>query len=280
MLGERSFPAVVPAELVKQRLRDRKCQPDLLCVRERERAAARRARYREAGRAAVKLVEERVRAGLPPRSVVSVTGLPVTPAVEAMRGGAQDYLIKRNTDARSLAQGLRHAIERKRAEDALQPLGLMRRPRADKPRRPRLVYFAAAATLVAVGFLIGQATTSNETSIDAARTVRMHGVGEASTAAAVINVGRGNDEGNWSMLVSVRGLRPAPKGTYYDLWLSANGKPKYLCGTFNTKAGAAETVVRLSAAYPLQEGGFDGWIVTWHKRGQRDDKQSQLMMTT
>jgi hypothetical protein len=39
----------------------------------------------EAGRAAVKLVEERVRQGLPPRSVVSVTGLPVTPAIEAMR---------------------------------------------------------------------------------------------------------------------------------------------------------------------------------------------------
>ena len=38
-----------------------------------------------AGRAAVKLVEERVRRGLPPRSVVSVTGLPVTPRVEAMR---------------------------------------------------------------------------------------------------------------------------------------------------------------------------------------------------
>jgi cation diffusion facilitator CzcD-associated flavoprotein CzcO len=39
----------------------------------------------DAGRAAVKLVEDRVRAGLPPRSVVSVTGLPMTPAVEAMR---------------------------------------------------------------------------------------------------------------------------------------------------------------------------------------------------
>ena len=39
----------------------------------------------EAGRSAVRLVEERVRAGLPPNSVVSVTGLPVTPAVEAMR---------------------------------------------------------------------------------------------------------------------------------------------------------------------------------------------------
>lgn len=39
----------------------------------------------QAGRAAVALVEDRVRRGLPPMSVVSVTGLPVTPAIEAMR---------------------------------------------------------------------------------------------------------------------------------------------------------------------------------------------------
>jgi cation diffusion facilitator CzcD-associated flavoprotein CzcO len=39
----------------------------------------------EAGRAAVAMVEERVRQGLPPRSVVSVTGLPLTPAIQAMR---------------------------------------------------------------------------------------------------------------------------------------------------------------------------------------------------
>jgi len=39
----------------------------------------------EAGRAAVKLVEQRVRAGLPPASVVSVTGIPLSPAVLAMR---------------------------------------------------------------------------------------------------------------------------------------------------------------------------------------------------
>jgi thioredoxin reductase len=37
------------------------------------------------GRAAVALVEDRVRRGLPPKSVVSVTGLPVTAAIEAMR---------------------------------------------------------------------------------------------------------------------------------------------------------------------------------------------------
>lgn len=39
----------------------------------------------EAGRAAVAVVEDRVRKGLPPGSVVSVTGLPLTPAIEAMR---------------------------------------------------------------------------------------------------------------------------------------------------------------------------------------------------
>lgn len=39
----------------------------------------------DAGRAAVKLVEDRVRAGLPPNAVVSVTGLPINERTEAMR---------------------------------------------------------------------------------------------------------------------------------------------------------------------------------------------------
>ncbi len=39
----------------------------------------------EAGREAVARVEERVRHGLPPASVVSVTGIPLTPAILAMR---------------------------------------------------------------------------------------------------------------------------------------------------------------------------------------------------
>lgn len=45
----------------------------------------------EAGRAAVRQVEDRVRQGLPPNSVVSVTGLPRTPLIEAMEArGALD----------------------------------------------------------------------------------------------------------------------------------------------------------------------------------------------
>ncbi|MEW2546220.1 FAD-dependent oxidoreductase [Streptomyces sp. NPDC047002] len=47
----------------------------------------------EQGRAAVALVEERVRQGLPPRSVVSVTGLPLTDAVRRARAaGVLDRL--------------------------------------------------------------------------------------------------------------------------------------------------------------------------------------------
>ncbi|QIK05411.1 NAD(P)/FAD-dependent oxidoreductase [Streptomyces sp. ID38640] len=46
----------------------------------------------EQGRAAVALVEERVRQGLPPRSVVSVTGLPMT---EAIRGGRESGVLER-----------------------------------------------------------------------------------------------------------------------------------------------------------------------------------------
>jgi len=43
-----------------------------------------------------------------------------TAAVQAVRSGAQDYLVRSKTDGRTLAHGLRYAIERKRAEDALQ----------------------------------------------------------------------------------------------------------------------------------------------------------------
>ncbi len=39
----------------------------------------------EAGRRAVAIVEDRVRRGLPPASVVSLTGIPITPAIAAMR---------------------------------------------------------------------------------------------------------------------------------------------------------------------------------------------------
>lgn len=59
----------------------------------------------EAGRAAVKLVEERVRAGLPPRSVVSVTGLPINERTEAMR--ARGVLVRQSMFSEVTETGVR-----------------------------------------------------------------------------------------------------------------------------------------------------------------------------
>lgn len=61
----------------------------------------------EAGRAAVAMVEDRVRHGLPPQSVVSVTGIPVTPAVEAMR--ARGVLERRPMFSEITEDGVRWA---------------------------------------------------------------------------------------------------------------------------------------------------------------------------
>ena len=60
-----------------------------------------------AGRAAVAIVEDRVRRGLPPNSVVSVTGLRVTPAIEAMR--ARGVLERRPMFSEITEDGVRWA---------------------------------------------------------------------------------------------------------------------------------------------------------------------------
>jgi glycine/D-amino acid oxidase-like deaminating enzyme len=60
-----------------------------------------------AGRAAVAIVEDRVRRGLPPSSVVSVTGLRLTPAIEAMR--ARGVLERRPMFSEITEDGVRWA---------------------------------------------------------------------------------------------------------------------------------------------------------------------------
>jgi cation diffusion facilitator CzcD-associated flavoprotein CzcO len=59
----------------------------------------------EDGRAAVAIVEDRVRRGLPPTSVVSVTGLRNTPLIEAMR--ARGVLVRRPMFASVTEHGVR-----------------------------------------------------------------------------------------------------------------------------------------------------------------------------
>ena len=71
----------------------------------------------EAGRAAVALVEARVRAGLPPNSVVSVTGLRWTPRIEAMRD--RGVLKRQPMFSEITDDGVRWADGRELAVDAI-----------------------------------------------------------------------------------------------------------------------------------------------------------------
>jgi hypothetical protein len=132
------------------------------------------------------------------------------------------------------------------------------------PRRrlgTALVFVGAVlAATFGLGYLAGgsgSGDSGGETAgIQIARTAPLSGTGGAS---GVVNVGRDDGDGNWPMILTVRGLAPLTGGDYYTLALSKKGKPIVTCGTFNV-ADRGQRTVRMSAAYDLK--GFDGWVVT------------------
>jgi hypothetical protein len=140
-------------------------------------------------------------------------------------------------------------------DDALQPL--FGRRREHKARRPVLLA-AALATAIFVGFLLGQATTSDNSSVGATKTVQLHGTALAHGALATLKLGNEDAAGNWPMVLQVSGLPKLENGGYYALFLTKDGEPLVSCGTINV-SGA--TSVRLSAAYALERFDQDGWVI-------------------
>jgi len=140
-------------------------------------------------------------------------------------------------------------------EEALPPIRRRRTP----TQRRRLVRVVALASAALVGFLIGHATT-NSTSIEARRTVKLQGTKLDRDAIASLELGKKDSNGNWPMLLRVTGLQQLPEGGYYDLYLTRHGKPIAKCGVFNVGRGV--TVVRLSASYDLKHFDRNGWVVT------------------
>ena len=60
------------------------------------------------------------------------------------------------------------------------------------------------------------------------------------------------------MIVQVDGLDHLPKGDYYTLFMTRNGKPIVTCGTFNVSEEGV-TTIRFSIAYDLDR--FDGLML-------------------
>jgi hypothetical protein len=155
-------------------------------------------------------------------------------------------------------------------EDALEPV--FGRRRKSSPMR-RLLLAAALLTAVVIGVLLGQTSSSNPTSIDARRTIELHGTELARNAEGTLELGKGDRHGNWPMVLHVKNLKKLPDGGYYDLYLTRGGEPLVLCGTFNVDG---ETVVRFTAAYDLRRFDKNGWVVTRQPRGHHEPDQIVL----
>lgn len=156
-------------------------------------------------------------------------------------------------------------------DDALAPIwGARRKAMTQRP----LLAAAVLATAVVVGFLLGQSTgPSSKTSIDARRTVQLHGTKLARGALATLKLGARDAEGNWPMVLRVKGLPQLPRDGYYDLYLTKGGKPLVSCGTFNVRG---ETVVPLSAAYNLERFDKNGWVIVRKTPGHFEPTQIVL----
>jgi hypothetical protein len=126
---------------------------------------------------------------------------------------------------------------------------------------------AVLAATFGLGYLAGgSGSDGDETAgVQIARTVSLTG---KAGATAVVNVGRRDADGNWPMIVTVRGLAPLTQGDYYILGLSKRGKLVVTCGTFNV-ADRGRRTLRMSAAYNLK--GFDGWVVARYDAQTHDE---------
>ena len=134
------------------------------------------------------------------------------------------------------------------------------------PRRRRIAtLLVAAAVLLAAfggGYLVAHHGRDSGPAV--AFTVKMHGTAQAPEAVAALQVLDKDEAGNWPMRMRVRGLKPLPKGGYYALYLTENGKLGPACGTFRVHGGTTE--VPLNAPYRLKK--FTGWVVTQHVPGR------------
>jgi hypothetical protein len=125
------------------------------------------------------------------------------------------------------------------------------------PRRRTGLLLGLAAAIALVAFVLGYVGGRVGDNFPTAGKVAMHGTALASSATGTIQIGEIDSSGNWPLRLVVHGLKPLPRGQYYEMFLTRNGKRAATCGTFRISSGDS---VRLNAPYNLRR--FDGWVVT------------------
>lgn len=139
------------------------------------------------------------------------------------------------------------------------------------PRRRLATTLVAAAAAVAAVFGSGYWLGSANHAFESSRTVTMRGPSPAAFAS--IRLSKPDGASNWPLQIRVRGLRDLPKGGYYELLLTRDGKLGPSCGTFRTHDG--KTTIVLNAPYALRK--WNGWVVVAHTA---DEHTSPPVLTT
>jgi hypothetical protein len=129
------------------------------------------------------------------------------------------------------------------------------------PRRRLAATLVAAAAAAAAVFGGGYWVGSAQHAFTTEETVTMRGPSPAAFAS--IQLAPADQAFNWPLRMRVRGLEDLPKGGYYELLLTKDGKRGPSCGTFRTHDG--KTTIVLNAPYPLDS--WNGWIVVAHTPG-------------
>jgi hypothetical protein len=140
-------------------------------------------------------------------------------------------------------------------------------------RRKGAAFLLAAAVTAAafgIGFLVGDRGGDQ---FRAGDTFAMHAVDASSPAKGSIQIGDRDRGGNWAIQLRVSGLEKLPKGEWYALYLTENGKITAWCGAF-AAASRGRTVVRMSVPYKLEPGVK--WVVTTSER----KRPRQILLTT
>jgi hypothetical protein len=134
------------------------------------------------------------------------------------------------------------------------------------PRRLGAALLVGAGLVAAafgIGYVAGQDGSDSRPAAappeQPASVVALRPSDQNNTAGASIRLGRKRADGNWPMVVTVRGLDHLVRGDYYALVLTRKGKPAVTCGTFNV-AQEGTTTFRMIAAYDLDR--FEGWAIT------------------
>jgi hypothetical protein len=135
-------------------------------------------------------------------------------------------------------------------------------------RRLRTGLVLAAALVIttfAVGYLFG--ARGEDTSSGSFTATKQVVLEKSAERSAVVGIGDRDSSGNWPMIVQVKGLDHLPKGDYYTLFMTRDGKPVVTCGTFNvSKEGL--TTIRFSIAYDVDR--FDGLMLAEYSAEQRE----------